>query len=140
MHRPLRLRDRIIIIGVFGSVISYCVWGAIVGDLYVPARRGQGGVHFSGYNAWLLALAPLLMMLGILVRERELGEFSDRMRTVVELGLLITGVGLLFVPHGVHTNCPKQQGPTHSLAAAAVATEKDFRSCTAALHKTSVSG
>lgn len=118
MHRTLRTRDRILIIGLFGAVIAYCVYGAIVGDLYIPYRRGEGGIYFSGYNAWMIAAAPLLILLGILVREREIGEFADRTRTVVEITLIFVGLALLFVSNSEPTACPRAVVATQSLDAA----------------------
>ena len=105
MNRPLRLRDLLVILGVFGPLIGYCAYGALTGSLYIPSRRGPGGAHFTGLNAWLFVLSLSVILLAILIRERVLGHMSDRARTATELILLFIGVGLLFVPRGQHTEC-----------------------------------
>ena len=105
MHRPLRLRDLILILGLFGPLIGYCAYGALTGSLYIPSRRGPGGAYFTGLNAWLFVVSFSIILLAILIRERVLGHMGDRARTAIELLLLAVGVGLLFVPRGEHTEC-----------------------------------
>ena len=105
MHRPLRLRDLLLIFGLFGPLIGYCAYGAITGSLYIPSRRGPGGAYFTGLNAWMFVVSLSIILLAILIRERVLGHMSDRARTATELLLLALGAGLLFVPRGEHTEC-----------------------------------
>lgn len=34
-------------------IFIYCAYGVIVDDLFIPNRRGTGGKHLFGQNAWL---------------------------------------------------------------------------------------
>jgi hypothetical protein len=105
VNRRLRLRDLLVILGLFLPLIGYCVYGALTGSLYIPSRRGPGGAYFTGLNAWLFVVSFSIILVAILIRERVLGHMGDRARTATELILLFLGAGLLFVPRGEHTEC-----------------------------------
>jgi hypothetical protein len=92
MHRPLTPRDHLVLIAVFGGMLAYLGYGALIGDLYIPYKRGDGGFHVHGSTAWVITLGPALLYLAILVRHGLVSSLGPRGRICVELALLLAGV------------------------------------------------
>jgi hypothetical protein len=105
MNLPVRLRDRIFLFTFFPALIGYCAWGAATGELYVPGTRGGRDTYLRGIAAWVFTAAPLLVFLGILVRERVVGEMSDRKRLVLEWTLVLAGVAAMVAGYRMDRHC-----------------------------------
>lgn len=88
-------RDWIVTSLIFGGALSYCLYGAISGDLFIPAKRGPGpGVHLAGLSAWAMVGAIACFWLGLIVRMGD-GNISRHVRGFIELGFLVSGIVLL---------------------------------------------
>lgn len=92
MQRPLDSRDHAVLALLFGGVFAYLAYGALVGDQFIPYRRSAGGLHLSGLPAWIVTLGPALVYIGILVRHGFISSLGPRVRLVVELCLLLSGI------------------------------------------------
>ncbi len=96
MHRSLKYHEHALLLILFGGLFVYFLYGAIVGDLFIPARRGPGGSHLTGVSAWLVVLAPVLIYVAILIRHGLVTQLGSRIRTALELLLLFAGVAALY--------------------------------------------
>lgn len=79
---------------VFAALAAYCVYGAVIGDLYVPSRRGPGA-SLRGVAAWLVAAAPVALGAALAVRGGVFEFRAKRAQVATELALLVVGVALL---------------------------------------------
>ena len=106
MRRPLKPHEHLLLLALFGGLLVYFLYGAIVGDLFVPGRRGPG-IHLSGTAAWLMVLGSLLLYVAVLVRHGLLAGLSSRPRTAVEFSLLLGGVAslLMGIRLGIEQSC-----------------------------------
>ena len=95
MSNALTPRDHVVLIVVFGGMVAYLGYGALIGDQYIPYHRHNGGLHLQGFIAWIVTLGPALLYLAILVRQGLCVALGHRARVVVELALLLTGVAAL---------------------------------------------
>lgn len=92
MRRPLDPRDQLLLGVVFGAIVAYLCYGAIVGDQFIPYKRQAGGVHLSGFWAWVVASGPAITYVSIQVRHGFIAGLGSRRRVALELGLLALGL------------------------------------------------
>ena len=92
MQRSLTLRDHAFLALLFGGMVAYLAFGAFIGDQFIPYKRSAGGVHLSGFSAWVVTLGPALIYVGILVRYGFLASLGPRVRFAVEFGFLLAGI------------------------------------------------
>lgn len=102
MFPRLRPIDHLLLVVLFGGIFAYFIYGAISGHLYIPGKRGPG-VVLSGWPAWLFVMSPPMLYSAILVRHQFfLPRLTPRSRTALELTLLFSGVGVLFLAVRLH--------------------------------------
>ncbi len=73
-------------------MIVYLAYGAIVGDQYIPYKRGEGGLHLRGLAAWIVTLGPVLLYMGVLVRHGLFVALGPRFRIAIEFALILAGI------------------------------------------------
>jgi hypothetical protein len=93
MRRSLTLRDHAFLALLFGGMLAYLAFGAVTGDQFIPYKRSAGGLHLSGFAAWVVTLGPALIYVGILVRYGFLASLGPRVRLAAEFGFLLAGIG-----------------------------------------------
>ena len=103
--------EHVVVALALSSVFGYMLWGALVGDLYVPSRHGPG-LHMRGLPAYLVASAPLVFYVAFLVRGGLLRFANGFLEGAFELTLLFTGIALLAVGFRMASMCPSS--PRHA--------------------------
>lgn len=96
MTRPLHPRDQLVLALIFGGLVAYLVYGAIVGDQFIPFKRSAGGLHLAGLWAWVVACGPAIMYLAVQVRHGFIEALGHRSRLALEMSLLALGVLAFF--------------------------------------------
>lgn len=120
MNQGTQFRNRLVIWALFGSLTAYCVYGAVVGDLYIPNRRSEGGMHLSGLPAWVFSVCPFSMLFSLLVREGMFDSLKPRMRTTLEFALLFIGIGSLYWASTAGSECNKRSVASKQISQVAV--------------------
>jgi hypothetical protein len=87
--------EHLLLAVLFCCSFSYCLYGAIAGDLYIAGKRGPG-VHLNGLSAWLVTLSPIFLYFGLLIRSGMFHFHTERIQGYAELLSLGVGVFLLF--------------------------------------------
>jgi hypothetical protein len=94
MERPLSPRDHVVLSVIFGGLFLYLLYGAVVGDQFIPYKRGEGGLHLHGVHAWMVTACPAVLYLAVLVRHGLFQALPRWGRTSLEFSLLLSGVAL----------------------------------------------
>jgi len=96
MKSPPTRTDWLVTAAVFGSLLLYCVVGAVRGKLYIPHHHSYGrDVFLSGFAAWAVVSALGSLWLGIIVRDGFFPNLSPKLRGALVFALFICGVALL---------------------------------------------
>jgi hypothetical protein len=90
--RPLSPIDQIALIAIFGGAFLYFLYGALVGDLFIPYKYGDDGLHLKGLPAWMLVVSQPLFYASILVRYDFLQLPERRLTQCLEVFLLLAGL------------------------------------------------
>ena len=107
MGRPTSRFDWLITTVVFAIPLSYCVVGALRGRLFIPHHRSYGqDVILSGFAAWAVVAALVMLWLGVSIRIGLFPDFSPRIRVVFEMTLLVAGVAMLVASGRLPTVTP----------------------------------
>ena len=94
MRFTLRPSDHPILSVIFGVPLAYILWGALIGDLYIPEFGHEPAHHLSGFAAWLCVSIPFLFYLSFVVEDSpHLNAFWGR---AIRLGLWLSGGFVLF--------------------------------------------
>ena len=105
MSRYPSRTDRVLFWAMFGGAAVYCLYGAIVGDLYFVGKSGRGA-HLQGTAAWCLTAFVVLLGAGVWVR--EFSSISPRHRTDLAMLLFLVGFAVLALGwhHASHSALP----------------------------------
>jgi hypothetical protein len=83
LRRKHSKTDEVVLVGLGILAGAYCLFGAIIDDVYV----GPGRPHLHGFRAWSVTLAVLLCIWAVWVRELS-RTTSTRRKTRHEMLLL----------------------------------------------------